>query len=54
MDNNTIITNFASQEKYSQLSERKSKNGRIFIYPSIQQKKEEIIKKLTNNMKNTS
>lgn len=52
MDNNSIISNFTSQNN---LSERKNNTGRIFTYPSIQQKKEEIIRKLTQkSMKNTS
>lgn len=53
MDNNTIITNFTSENNFPILSKRKSKTGKEFIYPSIQQKKEEIIKKILNNESNT-
>lgn len=47
MDKNTNIRTFASQIKYEQGGYiRTSKSGRKFVYPSIQEKKQEIINKL--------
>ncbi len=53
MDNKETIRTFDSQNKYEQGGYvRTSKSGRKFTYPSIEQRKQEIINKITMKTSN--